>query len=107
VTPGWRLFARRRDGMIHALDGGLWLHRHVLRGEPMAHLVSADREALLAAGRRLGMDPAWLQFKPLKHPRDGGPRPAWHWDLRGDYLELAVRLAAAVPDSAPPAADGS
>jgi hypothetical protein len=72
----WRLFVRRRDGMIHAMDGGLWLHRHVLRGEPMAHLVSSDREALLAAGRQLGMDPAWLQSKPLKHPRDGVRRPA-------------------------------
>jgi hypothetical protein len=101
VTVEWRLFAGRRDGMVHALDGGLWLHPFVLRGEPMAHLVSADREALLAAGRQLGLDPAWLQFKPLKHPRDGRRRPAWHWDLRGRYLELAVRLAAAGPDSSP------
>jgi hypothetical protein len=101
VSGGWQLFARRRDGMVHALDGGLWLHRFVLRGEPMAHLVSADRAALLAAGRRLGLDPAWLQFKPLKHPRDGVRRPAWHWDLRGRYLEVAVRLAAGLPVSPP------
>ena len=103
MTARWRLFARRRDGMIHAMDGGLWLHRHVLRGEPMAHLVSSDREALLSAGRRLGMDPAWLQCKPLKHPRDGVRRPAWHWDLRGRYLELALRLAAEGADAAPAA----
>ena len=88
--------------MMHALDGGLWLHRFVLRGERMAHLVSADREALLAAGWRLGLDPAWLQFKPLRHPRDGVRRPAWHWDLRGRYLELAVREAADGPESPPP-----
>ena len=96
--------------MIHALDGGLWLHRHALRGEPMAHLVSSDRQALLAAGRALGMDPAWLQFKPLKHPRDGVRRAAWHWDLRGRYLELAVRLAdgasASSPAGPPPAGGG-
>ncbi len=102
LGAGWLLFARRRDGMRHALEGGMWLHRFVLRGEPMAHLVSADRHALLAAGRQLGLDPAWLQFKPLKHPGDGVRRPAWHWDLRGGYLELAVRLAAGVPGSPPP-----
>lgn len=76
--------------MSHALEGGLWLHRHVLRGEPMAHLVSSDKPALLAAGRRLGLDPAWLQHKPLKHPKDGRRVEAWHWDLRGRYLQRAV-----------------
>lgn len=89
----WRQFTRRRDGLRYALDGGLWLHRFVLRGEPMAHLVSADREALLRAGRRLGLDPAWLQYKPLKHPVHGARVPAWHWDLRGRYLLLALDLA--------------
>lgn len=79
--------------MVHALDGGLWLHRFVLRGEPMAHLVSSDQAALLRAGRRLGLDPAWLQHKPLKHPRYGERVEAWHWDLRGRYLALAVGLA--------------
>ncbi len=79
--------------MIYALDGGLWLHPFVLRGEPLAHLVSSDRDALLRAGRRLGLDPAWLQHKPLKHPRHGAQVEAWHWDLRGHYLELALGLA--------------
>lgn len=79
--------------MTYALEGGLWLHRHVLRGEPMAHLVSSDQQALLTAGRRLGLDPAWLQHKPLKHPRDGRSVEAWHWDLRGKYLERAVERA--------------
>jgi len=80
--------------MTCALDGGLWLHPFVLRGERMAHLVSSDRELLLRAGRRLGLDPAWLQHKPLKHPRHGARVQAWHWDLRGRYLALAVELAA-------------
>jgi hypothetical protein len=93
VGVGWKVFARRRDGMAHALEGGLWLHPFVLHGERMAHLVSSDRDALLQAGRRLGLDPAWLQHKPLKHPRHGGRVEAWHWDLRGRYLALAVGLA--------------
>jgi hypothetical protein len=27
-----------------------------------------------------------LQYKPLKDPRTGERRPAWHWDLVGPYL---------------------
>ena len=82
----YREFARRRDGMIHAMDGGLWLHRHVWRGTPMAHLVSVDRGALLDYGARVGLPPARLQFKPLKDPRTGERRDAWHWDLVGRFL---------------------
>ena len=83
---GWREFARRRDGMMHAMDGGLWLHRHVWKGRPMAHLVSADRERLLAWGRLAGIPLERLQYKPLKDPRTGERRPAWHWDLMGPWL---------------------
>jgi hypothetical protein len=79
--------------MAHALNGGLWLHPFVWRGERMAHLVSADREALLRAGRLLGLDPAWLQYKPLKHPGNGQRVEAWHWDLRGRYLVRAIELS--------------
>jgi hypothetical protein len=77
---------RRRDGMIHAMDGGLWLHRHVWRGKPMAHLVSTDREALLAYGASVGLPAARLQYKPLKDPRTGERRDAWHWDLLQERL---------------------
>ena len=84
--PPWREFARRRDGMVHAMDGGLWLHRHVWRDTPMAHLVSTDREALLAYGTRVGLPAARLQYKPLKDPRTGVRRQAWHWDLVGRFL---------------------
>lgn len=79
-------FPRRRDGMIHAMDGGLWLHRHVWRGRPMAHLVSTDLERLLAYGDRAGLARARLQFKPLKDPRTSIRRDAWHWDLVGPFL---------------------
>ncbi len=88
-----RQFDKRRDGMVHALDGGLWLHRHVLNGESMAHLVSSDRHLLLRIGDRLGMNEDWLQYKPLKDPRTGRRVEAWHWDLRGRYLEAGMRLA--------------
>jgi len=60
----------------------------------MAHLVSADRERLLALGHRLRLHPDWLQYKPLKDPRSGMRRPAWHWDVWGSRLQ---RLAAAEP----------
>jgi hypothetical protein len=73
--------------MCFALDGGVWLHRWRVRGEPMAHLVSADRDRLLALGRALGLQPDWLQYKPLKDPRTGMRRPAWHWDVLGSRLQ--------------------
>ena len=78
--------------MCFALDGGVWLHRHRIRDEPLAHLVSADRERLLAVGRTLELHPAWLQYKPLKDPRTGQRVAAWHWDLWGRHL---ARLDAA------------
>jgi hypothetical protein len=88
----YREFARRRDGMIFAMDGGLWLHRHVWQGRPMAHLVSTNRERLLAYGRSVGIAMHRLQFKPLKDPRTGVRRDAWHWDLGGPLLPpLAIR----------------
>ena len=82
----YREFDSRRTGMIHAMDGGLWLHRHVWKGRPMAHLVSTNREALLRYGADSGIPASRLQFKPLKDPRTGIRRDAWHWDLGGPYL---------------------
>ena len=79
-------FERRRDGMVHAMDGGLWLHRHVWKGRPMAHLVSTDRDRLLDYGRVVGLPAERLQFKPLKDPRTTERREAWHWDLVGRFL---------------------
>ena len=86
AAPIYREFSRRRDGMIFAMDGGLWLHRHRWKGHPMAHLVSTDRERLLAYGRAVGLPAERLQHKPLKDPRTGVRREAWHWDLVGRYL---------------------
>jgi hypothetical protein len=82
----YREFTSRREGMIFAMDGGLWLHRHVWRGRPMAHLVSTDRAKLLDYGSRVGLPPERLQHKPLKDPRTGEVHDAWHWDLGGPFL---------------------
>jgi len=76
--------------MCFALDGGVWLHRHTMRGERMVHLVSADRERLLGLGQALGLRPEWLQYKPLKDPRTGARVPAWHWDVWGERLNRLV-----------------
>lgn len=85
-ASGAREFAKRRDGMIHAMDGGMWLHRHVWQGRPMVHLVSTDRERLLDYGRAIGLPESRIQFKPLKDPRTDIRRDAWHWDLGGPVL---------------------
>jgi hypothetical protein len=82
----WEEFAHRRDGMLHAMAGGLWLHRHLWFGHRLAHLVSSDKARLLAWGARVGMPADRLQYHPLKDPRDGVRRDAWHWDLGGPYL---------------------
>ena len=82
----WREFARRKDGVEHALGGGMWLHRWRLDGRPMAHLVSSDRDRLIAWGTEHGFDARWIQYKPLKDPRTGRRVPAWHWDLVGDMV---------------------
>src|SRR5687768_18482968 len=89
-APEYREFTSRREGMIHAMDGGLWLHRHVWKGTPMAHLVSTNRVLLLAYGRRVGLPASRLQFKPLKDPRTGIRRDAWHWDLISRFLPPAA-----------------
>ena len=84
--PPFREFAKRRDGMIYAMDGGLWLHRHVWKGRRMAHLVSTHRERLLVYGRAIGIPAERLQYHSLKDPRTGERREAWHWDLGGPVL---------------------
>jgi len=89
----WQQFELWREGVAHALRGGLWLHRFELRGEAWAHLVSSDRTALLRAGEQLGMHEGWLQFRPLKDPASGQSVPAWHWDLRAERLTRALALA--------------
>jgi hypothetical protein len=72
--------------MIHAMTGGLWLHRHTWKGRPMAHLVSVDRARLVAVGIDIRFPVERLQYKPLKDPRTGERRDAWHFDLGGPFL---------------------
>lgn len=72
--------------MIYAMEGGLWLHRHIWLGSPMVHLVSTDQLLLLRYGDELGISSERLQYKPLKDPRTTIRREAWHWDLGGPVL---------------------
>lgn len=74
------------------MDGGVWLHRHVYRGEPMIHLVSGRREPLQVVGDHLGYDSGYLQYKPLKDPRTGVRVDAWHWDLWGERKQRLEAL---------------
>lgn len=92
-------FRVRREGMIHAMDGGLWMHRHVWNGRPMAHLVSTDHARLLAYGAAVGLPAERLQYKPLKDPRTGVRRAAWHWDLGGPFLPPPRTTSAVRPGS--------
>jgi hypothetical protein len=90
LSAEWVEFEDRRAGVIHAMEGGLWLHRHLWRGtHRLAHLVSTDRTRLLAWGARVGLPVARLQYHALRDPRDGVRRPAWHWDLGGPFLPPA------------------
>lgn len=77
--------------MIYAMDGGLWLHRHVWKGRAMAHLISTDKASLLSYGATVGLGATRLQCKPLKDPRTGERRDAWHWDLGGSFLPPPAR----------------
>ena len=52
----------------------------------MVHLVSTDRDRLLAYGRAIGIPLARLQYKPLRDPRTAIRCDAWHWDLGGPVL---------------------
>jgi hypothetical protein len=72
--------------MVHAMTGGLWLHRHVWKGRGMVHLVSIDRERLIEVAIEIRFPVERLQFKPLKDPRTGMRRDAWHFDLGGPFL---------------------
>jgi hypothetical protein len=103
IEVSYREFAIRREGMIFAMDGGLWLHRHVWKGTPMAHLVSTDHVRLLRYGACVGLPAGRLQFKPLKDPRTGIRRDTWHWDLIGRFLpgiDSTVRQLSLVGEAA-------
>ena len=72
--------------MLHAMDGGLWLHRHTWMGRAMAHLVSTDHDRLVVVATEIRFPVERLQYKPLKDPRTGIRRDAWHFDLGGPFL---------------------
>jgi hypothetical protein len=61
----------------------------------MAHLVSTNLVLLEQAGRAEGLNPARLQFRPLKNPASGAHCAAWHWDLVGPWVPPRRRDSAA------------
>ena len=81
VAPTFKEFTKLRDGMMHAMDGGLWLHRHLWQGRQMAHLVSTNRELLLAYGRAVGL-PEHRRAQPV-----------------GVVVELGDRLGVPMPST--------
>lgn len=52
----------------------------------MAHLVSTDHTRLMAVAVDIRFPVERLQFKPLRDPRTGIRRDAWHFDLGGPFL---------------------
>lgn len=91
-TPVYKEFSSRLAGMVYAMDGGLWLHRHVWQGRPMAHLISTDRARLVQYGIRVGLSEQRLQYKPLRDPHTNKMRDVWHWDLGGPLLPPSLGL---------------
>jgi hypothetical protein len=89
--------------MLFAMDGGLWMHRHVWFGTPMAHLVSTDRELLLAYGAAVGL-PGVHQSVPIparhvqrhsrsdKRPRRFGRPRAGSFSTRSNHLGARHRI---------------
>ncbi|HEY8598619.1 MAG TPA: hypothetical protein VIL85_09325 [Thermomicrobiales bacterium] len=89
----WFAWRAVREALAHGRTGGIALHRfrHDLRrfglgrAEPACHMLSADRERLVAFGGRFGLRPAWIE-----PPRPRRP-DIWHFDLFGAVLrELEV-----------------
>ena len=56
--------------------------------------ITVHGQSLLDYGRAVGLPAERLQFKPLKDPRSGVRRDAWHWDLVGAYLPPRPALGA-------------
>lgn len=77
-----------RAALEYGRAGGIALHRfrHDLRAfglsqnEPACHMLSADRELLLACGQQFGLRAAWLEPPKPRRP------DIWHFDLFGNTL---------------------
>ena len=69
--PPFREFTKRRDGMIYAMDGGLWLHRHLWKGRRLAHLVSTNKALLLAYGAAVGLPGATAAVQATQGSANG------------------------------------
>ncbi|GIW10691.1 MAG: nicotinate-nucleotide--dimethylbenzimidazole phosphoribosyltransferase [Dehalococcoidia bacterium] len=85
-----RRFARRREGYLHALEGGIWddPFRHV-DGRRYRHIVSTDLGRLIAWAEARGISRSRIVRRDLRDYRRNGERVvAWHIDLGGPYLDV-------------------
>jgi hypothetical protein len=86
----WFAWWEVQAALAHGRSGGIALHyfRYDLRRfglgprDPCCHIISADRDALVAFAERFGL-PAWLLKPPRPHRPD-----IWHFDAFGWVLDL-------------------
>lgn len=85
-----RRFARRRDGYIHALNGGIWDDPfRWSNGSEYRHIVSTNYALLAAWCTEHGLPVSFIQRRDLRDVRNGWERvQAWHVDLGGPLLGL-------------------
>jgi nicotinate-nucleotide--dimethylbenzimidazole phosphoribosyltransferase len=83
-------FPKRRQGYLHALDGGIWddpfLH---VDGKPYRHIVSTDFDRLVAWAEARGISRSRIVRRDLRDFRNNRePVAAWHIDLGGPFLDV-------------------
>lgn len=96
VSVRWFAWWQVQDAFAHGRAGGIALHhfRYDLRRfglgprDPACHIISADRERLIAFAARFGLRAAWIE-PPRRHRPD-----IWHFDAFGPVL---ARLERAYP----------
>lgn len=90
----WFAWREVQEALAFSRTGGIALHyfRYDLRrfglgmNDPACHILSADREALVAFGARFGLREAWLE-PPRRH------RPGiWHFDVFGPLLGRLIAM---------------
>lgn len=92
----WFAWWEVQAAFAHGRTGGIALHhfRYDLRRfglgprDPACHIISADRERLIAFAARFGLRAAWIE-PPRRHRPD-----IWHFDAFGPVL---ARLEVAYP----------
>lgn len=83
-------FPKRRQGYLHALDGGIWDDPfHHADGQRYRHIVSTDLERLVAWAEARGISRSRIVRRDLRDFRNNRERvAAWHIDLGGPFLDV-------------------